>query len=141
LFWAGYCSLVVTAAATMAAASVSTATAVSGKGVFAAAFVLRLAHIAFAVAGFISLEMVEALRTASRKRAAVAVPGIVAVVDVAVKTAVTVEPGARAEEDAAHKPVGAVVAIGRAVIRSIVEISVRAHWCNADVDANLSRDL
>jgi hypothetical protein len=48
-------------AATVAAASVSAAATVSGKGMFPAGFVGSLAHVAPTIAGFISLEMIEAL--------------------------------------------------------------------------------
>jgi hypothetical protein len=118
-------------------ASVAATAAVSGKGVFPAALVRSLAYVAAAIACLIGRKMVEALRAALRKRAVVAIMGIEPVVDVTVKAGMAVEPGTRAYEDAAYKPIRAVVAVGRAVIRRIVEISVGAHGSYADVDANL----
>jgi len=123
----------------VAATSVTTAAAVSGQGMFPAAFVGSTAYMAAAIARFICREMIEALRTTLRKRTVVAIPWVVAVVDVAIEVLVTVEPGTRTDEDAARKPVGAVVPVGSAVIRRIVEVAVRANRSDAYVDGNLGR--
>jgi hypothetical protein len=48
-------------AATVAAASVSAAATVSGKGMFSAGFVGSLAHVAPTIACLIGIEMIEAL--------------------------------------------------------------------------------
>jgi hypothetical protein len=119
--------------------SVSAAAAVSGKSVFPAAFVRSRAYVAAAIARFIGLEVIEALRTALRKGAVVAVMGIEAIVHVSVKAGMAMEPGTRTDKDSAHKPVRAVVAVGSAVIGRVVEISVRAHRSDAYVDGNLGR--
>jgi hypothetical protein len=120
-------------------AGVATAAAVSGKSVFPAAFVRSRAHVAFPIACFIGREMVEALRTPLRERAVVAVMRIETIVYVPIKAGMAVEPGTRADEDSACEPVGAVVPIGSAIIGRIVEVSVRAHRSDADVDGNLGR--
>ena len=127
--------LSVTAAVT---ATVSAATTMEAReGMFIASIMPRVADMALTVARFISLKVVKLLRTVRRQRAVVAVARIVAVVDVAIKTVRAMEPGAGSNEYATSKPVGAVVAVGRAVIRSIVKISVRANGCGSDVDGNL----
>jgi hypothetical protein len=85
--------------------------------------------------------MIETLRTALRNRAVIAIVGVVAVIYVAVEMFMAVEPGTRADEDAAHKPVGAVVSIGCAVIRRIVEVAVRAYRSDTYIDGNLGLTL
>jgi ActR/RegA family two-component response regulator len=125
-----------TSAASVATANMAAA-AVSGKSVFSATIVGSLSYVAVAVARLIGLEMIEALRTALRKRAVVAVTGIEAIVDVAVEARMAVKPGACTDEDAAHKPVGPIVPVGSAVIRRIVEVSVRANRGDANVDTDL----
>jgi hypothetical protein len=67
--------------------------------------------------------------------------GIVAVIYVTVEMLVAVEPGSRADEDSARIPVGAVVPIGSAVIRRIVEIAVRAYRSDTYIDGNLGLAL
>jgi hypothetical protein len=97
----------------------------------------RGAYVALSIAGFVRLEVGERLRPAIRQRAAVTVARVVAVVDVAVEAARAMEPGSRADEDAADEPVGAVVAIGSAVIRRVIEVTVGAYWRYSDADHNL----
>ena len=126
-------------AASVAAASVTTTAAVSGKGMFSATFVRSLTHVAPAVARFICREVIEALRTTLRNRSVVAVSGIVTIVYVTIEMVMTVEPGTRADEDSARKPVRAVVPVGSAVIRRIVEVAVRANRSDTYVDGNLGR--
>jgi len=59
-------------------------------------------------------------------------------------TIVTVEPGTSADEEAVHKPIGAVVTVGSASIRIVIVVAVRAdgsgavHWtADADRDTHL----
>jgi hypothetical protein len=75
--------------------------AVAGEGVFAARIVTSIAYVALAVARFVSVEVVEGLRSALRQGTMIAVMGIVAVIDVAVKAAVAVKPGAGSDKDSA----------------------------------------
>ena len=86
--------------------------------------VIGVAYVAFAIAGFVALEVIEPLRSTAWERAVIAVVGIKAVVNMAVEAGVPVKPGAGADEDSAEKPVGAVVAVG-------------ADWSDPDVDADL----
>jgi len=122
-------------------ASVATTAAVSGKSVFPAAFVGSLAYMTVPIPRLICIEMIEALGPALWERAMVAIPGIVTVVHMAIEAGMAMEPGTRSDEDSARKPVGTVVSVGGAVIRRIVEISVRAHRSDAYVDSNLGRSL
>jgi hypothetical protein len=107
------------------------------KGVLIAGIMPGVAYVAMAVARFIPLKVIELLCSARRQRTVVSMVRIEAVVDVAVEAMRAMEPGAGTNEHTAGKPVGAVVAIGRAVIWCIVEISVRAHGWGADTDRNL----
>jgi hypothetical protein len=127
-------------AASVAATSV-TAAAVSRKCVLSATLVGSRAYVAASITRLIGREVIEAFGTALRQWTVIAVAGIEAVVHVAIEAGMSVEPGTRAEEDAAQKPVGAVVPVGSAVIRRIVEIPVRAHRSDAYVDGNLGRSL
>jgi hypothetical protein len=96
-----------------------------------------IACMALPVARLISLEVVEWTRAAIRQRAVIAVPRIVAVVNVAIKAMRSMEPGARPnEQPIAAEPVRAIVAIRGTVIRWIVEVPVGAHRGNTDADPN-----
>jgi arginine exporter protein ArgO len=125
-------------AAGMAAA---TTTAIAGKRVLAACLMGCVADVALSVASFIALEVVEGTRTATWERTVVTIMGVIAVVYVAVKTARAVEPGAGAKEHAADEPVGAVVTVRSAIVRSVVEVAIRANggYSNADGDLSGSR--
>lgn len=76
---------------------------------------------------------------ASGERSPIAIVGIEVVVDVAVKAYRSAEPGARAKEHAARKPLRAVIAEGRALVWRVVEIAIRANRCNSDADRDLRR--
>jgi hypothetical protein len=126
------CGLVVTTAGVAAAT-----TSVSGERVFMAAIVARVSYVALTITGLVAVEVVEPLLAALGQRSVVAVVGIVAVVDVAVEAMMTVKPRARPDEDTAYKPVRAVVAVGGAIVRSVVEVAVGANGRYSDVDSNL----
>jgi hypothetical protein len=108
----------------------------SWEGVFAAALVVGCAYVALAVTGFVGVEVVELRLTTAGKRAVVAIMRVETVIDMAVKAVRTVEPGTGSNEHAAYKPVGAVVAVGGAVIGRVVEVAVGADRRHADVDAD-----
>jgi hypothetical protein len=96
-------------------------------------------NVALSIPCFITVEVIEGLLAALRHRSSITVVGIEAVVHMAVKAVVAVEPWTSSNEDAADKPVGPVVAVGRAVIRGIVEVSIGASGFNTDVDGDLGR--
>ena len=94
--------------------------------VFAAAVMRSVAYMALSVAGFVCLKMVKLMRTAIGQWPVVAAVGIVAIVDVAIKTAMTVEPGSRADEYATREPVWPVVAVGCAAVRVVAVVAIGA---------------
>src|SRR5580700_10899499 len=116
-----------------------TAAVISGQGMFAGAVMGSSAYVALRIMRLVSLEVVELLASARRQRSMIPVMRIVAVVDVAIKAVGAVEPGAGSEEHPAHKPIRPIVAVGRAIIRSIVEVPVGAHRRHSNVDGNLGR--
>jgi hypothetical protein len=116
-------------------------TPISGEGALGVCFMAGVAYVALPIPRFIPLEVVEPLRPALRERSGVTVARVIAVVDVAVKAAMAVEPGAGSDKHIAHEPIGPVVAVGSAVIGGIVEVPVRAYGrpAYADTDGNLGR--
>src|SRR5580692_5774243 len=98
--------------------------AVEPGAVFVAAVVSSVADVASSVACFIGMEVGEGPVSAAVMRSGISVVGVPAVIDVSVEATWPMEPGSGAEEDTANKPVGAVVAIGSAVLRGIVEVAV-----------------
>jgi quinol-cytochrome oxidoreductase complex cytochrome b subunit len=115
----------------------ATATApISGKGTFIARIMAGVACVASSVARLIAAEVFEWPVAAIRERPMVTEMGVIAVVDMAVETVRAVEPRARSDKHSTHIPVGPIVAVGRTVIRSIVEVPVRAHGWRPNVYAN-----
>ena len=93
-----------------------------------------------AVAHFVAFEVFDVVNGSGGVLAAGGIWAVVSVVrmemivDVAVKTLRAVEPGANADEDAAVKPLRAVVAVRSAVVGWDVIIAVRTYWRRPDVD-------
>ena len=112
-------------------------TPISGKGMLSTSVMAGMAYVAFPVPRLISLEVVEALRPVPWQRSVVPVPRVKAVIYVAIEAAVAVEPGAGSNKQPADKPVGPVVAIGRAVVGSVVEVAIRANRGDSNVDGDL----
>jgi hypothetical protein len=69
----------------------------------------------------------------------VAVMWIVVVIYVAVEIVLAVEPWAGSDENAATEPLGAIVAIGGALIRRIIVVAVGANRRCSDGDGYLGR--
>ena len=113
------------------------ATVISGQGMFIAAVVGSVAHVALRIMGLISLEVVELLCPARGHRSMVTVARIIAIVDVAIKAVGAVEPGAGSDEHPTRKPIRPIVAVGRAIIRSIVEVAIGTYRRHSNVDGNL----
>lgn len=120
-------------------AVVAAATVISGEGVFIVRVVIAGARVTAAIARLIAVEVVEGLRAPLGERSVIAVTRIVAVVNVAVEVAWAPIPVARSDEDAVVKPVGPIVAVGRALIRSIVKVPVGAHRLSSESDGDLGR--
>jgi hypothetical protein len=122
------------ALAVSAEAGVST-----GEGVFSAGVMPGVAYMTLSIACLIAMEVVKRRLAPCRHRPTIAVMRVKAVVHMTIETVVAVEPWTSSNEYAADEPVGPVVAIGRAVIRSIVEIPIWAAGLNANTDSDLSR--
>jgi hypothetical protein len=118
----------------------TTTTTKSRQRVFTLRFMAGVAYVASPIPRLISLEVVEALRPALGQRSNVTVMRIKAVVNMAVKAVTAVKPGAGSNKYPTNKPVGPIVPVRSTVIRSIVEVPVRAHGCHSDIyaDGNLS---
>ena len=123
------------------APAVATAASISGKGVLAARFMTGVSYVALPITRFVALEVVESLRAALGQGSMVTVVRVIAVVDVTVKAAVAMEPWAGANEDSTVEPVGAIVAVGGAIVRSVVEVAIGAprRHSNVNADCNLGR--
>ena len=98
-----------------------------------------LADIPSPIPCLIPLEMVERTVACRRRRAAVAVSRIVPVIHVSVKSMPATEPWPRPDKHPASEPVWPIVPVGRAAIRRIVVIPVRASGRNSNADTNLRR--
>ena len=109
----------------------------SREGVFTATFMGSVSNVALPITSFIGVEVVELPLTTRRERSVVTVMRVIAVVDVSVEAVGAMKPGAGSNKHAAQKPVGSVVAVGGAVIWSVVKVPIRAHGRNANVDGNL----
>jgi hypothetical protein len=98
-----------------------------------------VAYVASPIPRLVRLKMVEALRPALRHWSNVTVMRIKAVVDMAIKAAMAVKPGACSNKHPSNKPIGPIIAVRSTVIWGIVEVSVRAHGGRSDVyaDGNL----
>jgi hypothetical protein len=112
---------------------------ISGKGVLAGRIMAGVAYMALSIPRLVPVEVVERFRTALRQRSMVTLARVVAVVDVAVKAARAVKPGAGSKKHPANKPIGTIVAIGSTVIWLIVEVPIGAHRRHSDADGNLRR--
>jgi len=109
---------------------------ISGQRVLSPRFMASVSYIPSSISRLVSLEVVEALRPALRRRSNVTVMGIKAVVDMSEKAARTVKPGASSKKHPTHKPIWPVVAVRSTVIRGIVEVPVRTHGSRSDVYPN-----
>src|SRR5579863_8357063 len=96
----------------MTSATTRMPSARESRGVFAASVMAGIAGVAMLINRRVSVEMVERLRASYRHWSVVAVVGIVAVVDMAIKSVRAVEPGASPDEYSTSKPVRPIVTIG-----------------------------
>ena len=92
------------------------------------------------IAHFISLELLGALRCAAGLSPTlgngplIAVLWIESVIDLALKVVGPMKPRTSANEDAAIKPFRTVVAVGNAVIRGVVIVTIGAIGGDSDID-------
>ncbi len=96
-------------------------------------------YVAMRVVCFVGLKVVERLGAMIGQRTVITMPRIVAVVYVTDEPTRAVKPGAGSDEDSADEPVGTVIAVRSAWVGGIVEITIRTHRRDPDVDGNLSR--
>jgi hypothetical protein len=95
------------------------------------------AYVAAPIARLVSFEMIKGLVSVLRNGTFVAVMRIETVINVALEFVGAVEPGAGSDEHAAVEPLGAVVAVWRAVVRGGIVVAIRAsRFCS-----NTDRDL
>lgn len=111
----------------------------TGKGTLSTCLMARIPDVTLSIARLIAMEVVKRRLAALRHWTAVAVMRVKAVVYMAEKAMMAVEPWTSSNEYAAVKPVGPIVAVGRAVIGSIVKVSIGAAWFNANIDGDLGR--
>jgi hypothetical protein len=104
-----------------------------------------VANVTASITRFISFEILRwgsmlraSLLTAFRHWPLVAVLGTVVVIYMALEVGRAVKPWASSNEDAAGKPVGAVVAIWSAAVGSGFIVTVGTLRGDADIDADLS---
>jgi hypothetical protein len=114
-------------------------TPISGERVFTPRIMAGVAYMTLSIASLVAAKVVELLLPTAWQRPIVSVMGVKAVVNVTIKAAWTVKPGTCSEEYTADKPIGAVVSIGSAVIRLVVEVPVGAHGSHSNIDSNLRR--
>jgi len=109
-----------------------------------------LAYVATSITDFVAFELVGGLAAgacggarvaAAGGGAAVAVLGVVGVIDVAMEVAGAMEPGAGADEGGAAVPLRAIVAAGRTVVGSVVVVAVGTGGLGSDTDADLGLGL
>jgi hypothetical protein len=109
-------------------------------------FVFAAAYMTTAVAYLIAVEVLIVIDvilgagrlTTGRVWAVVSVLGIIVIIDVAVEVLPSVEPGTRADEDPAGKPLGTVVTVRGTPIGSSFIVAVWAVGSRPNVDADLS---
>ena len=107
---------------------------------------LLLTDVTAPIAHFVSFEVLNLIEmlirvgflTASWLGAVIAVLRMEMVIYVAVEACRAVKPRASADEDATGKPLGAVVAVGGAIVGRDVIVTVRTFRRDADVDLYLS---
>jgi hypothetical protein len=115
----------------------ATAAAISREGVLMAGIMTGVAYVALSISRLVSVEVIEPLLPTSRQRSMVTVTGIKAVVDVAVKTMRAMKPRTGSEKYTADKPIGAIVAVRSAVIRSVIEVPIGADRSHSNANGDL----
>ena len=109
-----------------------------GFGVVLAAHVMTcVAYMATPNPRFVALKMIERRCAALWQWSGIAVMRIIAVIDVAVEAVRSVKPWTRSDEQTASEPIRPIVTVGSAIIRNIVEVSVRAYRWNTDGNGDL----
>ena len=95
------------------------------------------ACVAAPITHLVSVEVIEGLVSTVRMWTHVAVMRIETVINVALEVVSTMEPRAGSDEHAAVEPLGPVVPVWGAVVRSEIVIAIRAIRFCADIDGDL----
>jgi hypothetical protein len=105
---------------------------------------LALAYVTVAVPHFVAFEVFNVVDRPAGvlatgwDRAVVSVVGMEMIIDVAVKTLRAVKPGAYANKNASGEPLGAVVAVGSAVVGRDIVVTIRTVGRGPNFDGDLS---
>ena len=116
----------------------STTATLRTSSVLASAIMCRCACMPLPVARLVRLEVVERTIAAIWGRSGVSVARVVAVVNLTVEAATAVKPWSSSDEEAAIEPVGPIVPIRGAVVRSVVIVPIRTSGRRANTNHDLS---
>jgi hypothetical protein len=94
-------------------------------------------YVTASITHLVSVEVIKGLVSTVRMWTSVAVMWIKPVIDVAVEVAGTVEPRAGSVKHAAVEPLGPVVSVWGAVVRSEIVVAIWANRFWSDVDGDL----
>jgi len=122
-------------AATTSAAAANVA--LCARSMLVPRVVTCIAYVALAVTRFVAVEVIEGLLSALRRGPVVAMSRVVSVIHVSVEAAWPMKPRACSDEQPATKPIRAIIAVGGAVVRSIIVIAVSTCGSFANIDRNL----
>jgi len=122
-------------------AAVSAAAMIAGQCMLAATVMTGRTYMAMAVPRLVGVEVIEGLSAALGPWPTVSMPRVEAVVDVAIEVRRAMKPRAGSDEYSVGEPIGPIVAVRRAIIGRVVEVTVRAHrsWPEVDPDRELGR--
>jgi hypothetical protein len=87
--------------------------------VFIAGVMIAFDYVAFSISRLVAMEVVVGLISTRRHRSFVTVMRVKPVIDVAGEVGRPVEPGSSSDKHAANKPIGPVIAVGRAGVWSV----------------------
>jgi hypothetical protein len=126
-----------TVASTTAAVTTTAKSAASLWVPFACRLMSCVPYVALSVASLVPVKMIERLLATPWHRPLITMMGVIAVINMSIEAARTVEPPSSANEDTSIKPIRTVKAIRSAIIRGIVEISVGTDRFHANGNPNL----
>jgi hypothetical protein len=109
-----------------AAATTGRTSALESRSALAARVVAWVSDVSVSIARFVAMEVVEGVVSAVWQRAVIAMVRIPSVIHVAVEAARAMEPRSGSNENAVHKPVWPVIAVGGAIVGSIVKVPIGA---------------
>jgi hypothetical protein len=110
----------------MISAATGRSSALESRIVFASRVVAGITNVSVPIACLVTMEVSKCVVATVRKRTMITMAWVEAVIDVAIETARAMEPGAGTDEHPIHEPVRTVVAVGGAIIRGVVKVSIGA---------------